>query len=365
MRIMNMKLTILDRYIGREIILSSAMVIFVLLVIVMSTELVHFLKYLVEGRIPADSLASFMLNSLMEYTITLMPLSLFLGVLLAFGRLYKDSEMTAIMSAGIGPAQWNRSLLVVAVPVSLIVLVLMLYVAPWVSQQHDDIKTEIKARSESSMFSAGQFNTSRSGKDVFFMESNDESGLMNSVFHSANRNGENYVDIAASATSFHDSNENLYTVMHQGYQYIGNAGEANFRRIEYEEYGVLMPAADKPDRFVDNESRTTAELWDETFPPLKAELQWRFTVPIAALISAMIALPLSRTSPRGGRFAKLSLALLVYLVYSNMLGVGKTWLINDSIPFWIGTWWVHIVALVVLALLWMKDGYFVFWSKSK
>lgn len=357
---MNMKLTIIDRYIGREIILSSLTVIFVLLVIVMSTELVHFLKYLVEGRIPADSLVSFMLNSLMEYTITLIPLSLFLGVLLAFGRLYKDSEMTAIMSAGIGPMQWNRSLLLIAIPVSLVVLLLMLFAGPWVSQQHDDIKSEIKARSESSMFSAGQFNKTSSGKDVFFMASNDdESGLMSSVFHNSNRGGENAVDIATSATSIRDSKNNLFTVMHNGHQYIGNAGEANFRTIEYEEYGVLMPDAKKPDKFVDNESRTTAELWNETFPPLRAELQWRFTVPMAALISAMIALPLSRTSPRGGRFAKMSLALLVYLVYSNMLAVGKTWLINESVPFWVGTWWVHLVALAILGLFWMKDGYFV------
>lgn len=356
--LMGIKLTVLDRYIAQEIIVSCLTVAFVLLTVVMSAELVHLLKFLAEGQIPADSLVNFMVNSILEYTITLVPLSLFLGVLLAFGRLYKDSEMTAIMSSGVGPMQWNRPLLMVAIPVSLICLLLMLYVSPWVSQQRDAIKSELQTRSESSQFAAGQFNSSRSGKAIFFMESNDsENGMMNSVFHKTDQDGENHVDIAQSASSFHDSNDRLFTVMQHGQQYIGSAGDANYRVIKYEEYGVLMPSSEIG-KHVDNKSRTTHELWDETFPPLRAELQWRLTVPIAALISALIALPLSHTSPRGGRFAKMALAMLVYLVYSNMLGVGKTWLIQGVVPFWVGTWWVHITALVVLALLWFKEGYF-------
>ena len=81
-------------------------------------------------------------------------------------------------------------------------------------------------------------------------------------------------------------------------------------------------------------------------------------MPIAALISALIALPLSKTTPRSGRYSKTALAILVYLVYSNMLGVGKTWLMQGLVPFWVGTWWVHFVALALLGFLWFKDGYF-------
>ena len=355
----SIKLTILDRYIGRDIIISTSMVMFVLLIIVMSTQLVHFLRYMAEGRIPPGSLFNLMGNSAMEYSITLIPLSLFLGVLLAFGRLYKDSEMTALMSAGIGPMQWNRPLMLVVIPVSLVLLVLMLYVSPWVSQQRDDLRTEMSNRSEGSQFSAGQFNQSRDGKSIFFMESNDEeNGLMKSVFYSTNQDGENTVDIAQSAASRHDANERLYTVMYQGHQYVGNAGEANYEVIEYEEYGVLMPSDNNTQSQLTNKSKKSVTLWNEATPDALAEFQWRLTVPLAALISALIALPLSHTSPRSGRFAKIAVAILVYLVYSNLLGVGKTWLSQGVVPFWIGTWWVHIIAMMLLLVLWFQGGFF-------
>ena len=356
---MKLQLTIFDRYIGREIILSWLTVLFVLLVIVMSTELVHLLKYMAEGQFPIDSLMTLMANSLMEYAITLIPLSLFLGVLLAFGRLYKDSEMTAIMSAGIGPMQWNRPLLLVVLPVSLLCLALMFYAAPWISQQRTDFKAELNNRSEGSQFSAGQFNQSRDGKAVFFMESNDEeNGLMESVFYSANIEGENTVDIAQSASSRRDVNNRLFTVMYKGHQYIGNSGEADYRVIEYDEYGVLMPEDNNRQSYLPNKSKKSMVLWNEAEPASLAEFQWRLTVPIAALISALIALPLSHTSPRSGRFAKIAVAILVYLVYSNLLGVGKTWLAQGVVPFWIGTWWVHILAILLLLILWVNGGFF-------
>ena len=356
---MNMKLSIFDRYIGREIIISFLMVMFVLLIIVMSTQLVHFLRYMAEGRIPPDSLLGLMGNSAMEYSITLVPLSLFLGVLLAFGRLYKDSEMTALMSAGIGPMQWNRPLMLVVIPVSLILLVSMFYVSPWISQQREDLKAEMSNRSESGQYSAGQFNQSSDGKAIFFMESNNEdNGLMNAVFYSANQDGENTVDIAQNAANHHDVNQRLFTVMYQGHQYIGNAGEANYKVIEYEEYGVLMPGDNDKQSYLPNKSKTSATLWKEAKPDSLAEFQWRLTVPLAALISALIALPLSHTSPRSGRFAKIAVAILVYLVYSNLLGVGKTWLAQGVVPFWVGTWWVHLIAILLLLVLWFQGGFF-------
>jgi len=362
---MHMKLSIFDRYIGREIIFSSLAVMFVVLVIVMSTELVYFLRYMAEGRIPSGSLLGLMANSAMEYSITLIPLCLFLGVLLAFGRLYKDSEMTAIMSAGIGPMQWNRPLLLVVLPVCSVLLILMFYVSPWVSQQRDELKAQFSDRSEGSQFSAGQFNRSRDGNAVFFMESNDEEdGLMKSVFYSADNDGESTVDIARSATSRHDENERLFTVMYHGHQYIGNSGEANYRVIEYEEYGVLMPSHDNEQSYISNKSKKSSALWDEAAPAALAEFQWRITVPIAALISALIALPLSHTSPRSGRFAKISVAILIYLVYSNLLGVGKTWLAQSVVPFWIGTWWVHVLAMILLLILWFRSGFFSQWQRK-
>ena len=93
-------------------------------------------------------------------------------------------------------------------------------------------------------------------------------------------------------------------------------------------------------------------------------MQWRLTVPVATLIIAMLALPLSQTSPRSGRYANLAWAILLYLVYSNLLSLGKNWIIKERVPAWIVTWWVHIVALILLFIL-LKLGGHLFRGKGK
>ncbi len=98
-----MKLTIIDKYIARELIFAFFSVLFVLLIIVLSTEVVHLLKWVSQGVIPLSAFLTYLINSLFEFGIILIPLSLLMGILMAFGRLYHDSEMAAIMSAGIGP----------------------------------------------------------------------------------------------------------------------------------------------------------------------------------------------------------------------------------------------------------------------
>jgi lipopolysaccharide export system permease protein len=84
---------------------------------------------------------------------------------------------------------------------------------------------------------------------------------------------------------------------------------------------------------------------------------------VATLIIAMLALPLSQTTPRSGRYANMAWAILLYLVYSNLLSMAYNWIIKERVPVWIGTWWVHIVALALLFILLKQSGH-VFRSKK-
>ena len=101
---------------------------------------------------------------------------------------------------------------------------------------------------------------------------------------------------------------------------------------------------------------TTSELLNSTNPEHKAELDWRITLPAATLILVMMALPLSQTTPRGGRYSKLALGILLYLIYSNLLGMGKAWISKGIIPYWIGTSWVHVLGVITLYILLRRSG---------
>jgi lipopolysaccharide export system permease protein len=118
-------------------------------------------------------------------------------------------------------------------------------------------------------------------------------------------------------------------------------------------------------RVASNKAMPTSELWNSKDLEYKAELQWRLTIPISTLIIAMLALPLSQTTPRSGRYANLALAIVLYLVYSNLLSVSTTWIEKQTIPIWIGTWWVHGLALALLFVLLKRKGQIFSFKKSR
>lgn len=359
-------LSIIDRYISREIIISWLSVLFVLVMVVVSADAVHLLAWLVDGRIPVDMFFLLLLSNFYEFTVMLVPLSLLLGILLAFGRLYKDSEMTAVMSAGLGPVQWYRPLLLVALPITILMLYLTLFVIPSVVEQRDGMMTEIKNRTEISVLFAGRFNQSREGNAIFFLESQSEDGkVMDHVFYQQERDGIAHVDIARRAQNYHDKNRRDYMVMESGTHYEGEPGDGQYKIIEYQEYGVYIPGSRDVGATLSVKALPSEQLWQSNSPRHQAELQWRLTVPIATLIIAMLALPLSKTTPRSGRYANLGWAILLYLVYSNLLSLGKNWIIKERVPVWLGTWWVHILAVVVLLVLLKLGGHVLRSKKTK
>ena len=353
----DMKLTIIDKYIIKELLSAFFSVLFVLLIIVLSTEVVHLLKWVSQGVIPLSALLSYLANSIFEFGVILIPLSLLMGVLLAFGRLYHDSEMAAIMSAGIGPMQWYRPLMVVAVPLTLVLLILLLFVQPIISYQRELIKADMRSQVEIDKLIVGQFNQANKGNAVLFLESeSDTTHQIENIFFQQHRENKSHVDLATSTSSYYDASGQRYMMMHDGTHYIGNAGEADFKMIKYKDYGIHITKKQVKARRTEK-TKSVAELWASSIPRDKAELQWRITIPLATIIVAFMALPLSQTDPRSGRYAKLAVALILYLVYSNLLGVGKTWIVQEKVPVWVGTWWVHIIAIMVTIFLLKRSGY--------
>jgi lipopolysaccharide export system permease protein len=356
-RLMNIHLRIIDRYIGKEILLSWLMVLLILLAVAMSMETVHMLAWLADGRISAAALPPLLLNGVMNFSVMLIPLSLLLGILLAYSRLYKDSEMTAIMSAGMGPMDWYRPLLLVAIPVTTMLMLLTLFLSPLVSQQRDGIIAAEKNRPENSNLMAGRFNESKEGDVVFFFESrSNDQNTMHNVFQSHRIGGVEHIDIAPTSVQ-EEKDGRSYMLMQNGQHYIGKPGDSNYRVFEYSEYGIYVPDSGNAVVSSTTSSMTVAQLLATKGNKAKAELQWRIAVPIACFIVCLMALPLSYTTPRSGRYAKLALAILFYLVYSNLIGMSYTWLVHGVIPVWVGTWWVHIVGLIVVLLLFWRRGY--------
>jgi lipopolysaccharide export system permease protein len=102
----------------------------------------------------------------------------------------------------------------------------------------------------------------------------------------------------------------------------------------------------------DLEARSSARLARASDPAQRAELQWRIAMPLMCLVLALIAVPLARLRPRQGRYARVWVALLIFLVYSQLISVGKVWIARGTLPLFLGLWWTHaVVVLIALAVI--------------
>ena len=348
--------SIIDRYVSRELLLTWLAVTLVLMLILTSSTLARLLGRAAEGAMPSDAVLPLLGITSLRYFILIIPLTMYLGVLLCFSRLYKDNEMAALGACGVGMGRLYRPLLMIVVPVSLLILLLTLYVTPWISQQTQVMKSEISNRSELTGLVAGRFNQSQSSDAIMFLERQSDDGLKmeNVFFHQTQQTRQN-IETAAAAESYKDENDRKFIVFVNGQNYEGQPGHSNYRITQYEKHGIYVPESELAARPVKRkEALSTSEIWQSKLPAHQAELQWRLSIPIAAILMAILALPLSYTTPRKGRYSKLALAILLYLIYSNMLGVAQNWVEFKKVPSWLGMWWVHGFAVMLILFWWSR-----------
>jgi len=337
------------------------------MLILLSSTLARLLGKAADGSLPADTIFPLLLITSARYLILLVPLSLYLGTLLCFSRLYKDNEMAVMSACGIGFKRLYRPLLIVSVPVSLGMLILTLFIMPGVSQQAQILKAEIENRSELSGLEAGRFNASSDGNAIMFLEKQSDDGIhMNNVFvHQKGKDTTN-VETAKTASRFIDEHQRQFILFKNGSQYEGTPGQSDYRIIQYEKHGIHVPENELVNQIKRRDALATKDLWNSNKPGDRAELQWRLSIPLATFLMAILALPLSYTTPRKGRYSKLALAIFIYLIYSNMLGIGETWVQQQKVPDWLGIWWVH-GCLLILIFFWLvrRSGGFQQLFRSK
>jgi lipopolysaccharide export system permease protein len=126
--------------------------------------------------------------------------------------------------------------------------------------------------------------------------------------------------------------------------------------MKFAKHGIPFEISETQPGDLDDEAKTLAELLDTADPAAIAELQWRLSVPITLLVLTLIAVPLSRAPPRQGRYNNLILGVLIYIIYSNMLGASKAWVANESISPWVGLWWVHGLFIFYGVMMLMRQN---------
>ena len=347
---------LINRYIFREALGSWFLVTVVLLFILLSNQFAEVLADAAANRLPRDAVFVVLGLSSLQYLTILAPLGLFLGLMLALARFNSDSEMAALMACGIGPGRLMAPLLLLASILFAGLSWISLEQGPAAVRAIEGLELRAKQELELGFLQAGRFTTPDGGDTVIYAREVSDDGRIGDVFIQRREGDLVTIVLAASGERQRDEEEGYQTfVLYDGQRYEGVPGQRDFRVMEFAEHGIplVLRSADVPEPELQAIPSLTLLRSDSL--EFRAELHWRAAAPVSLLILALLAIPLSRSQPREGRFGRIAVGILVYIVYNNLLAVARVWLERGVVPEWVGLWWVHILVLSVALVLLAKQ----------
>lgn len=356
---------IITRYFIKEILRTFAGVLLVLFLIALSAQLVGLFSKVAAGTIHINTvLKLFGLYNLTIITFIL-PLALYLAVLLGLSRLYQDSEMDALAASGVGPARVVRAVLLVALLVGTIQGAFSLYLGPWADERGDELRLQAQQLTDIQGVIPGRFQELPQGKGVIYVESiSADLSRINNIFvqHEAEGRASRIIAEAGHIERDPQTGDRIL-VLENGHRYQGQPGEEDYTILDFTRHGIRIEEKQVEAVHLRRKSMPTRMLLEphknrnEVLARL-TEFQWRVSSALSCIVLALLAVPLSRTSRRQSRYSRLAIAIVLYLLLTNMLNIGRTWLQEGQVPVWLGLWWVHMVAvLIAIGLILRQIGF--------
>jgi lipopolysaccharide export system permease protein len=344
---------IFQRALRRELVSTAGAVFTTLFTITITVMLIKILGQAAGGKVSSQDVIALIGFAALKYLPIILILTGFISVLVAVTRSYQDSEMVVWFASGLSLSRWIKPVLWFALPIVGLIALLSFVVTPWSNQQSAEFRERYEKREDIARIAPGKFQESSSSDRVFFVEgtSSDATKVRN-VFVNTVRNGQDSLVVAREGTVNVDERGDKFLILDQGRRYDNVTGGDELRLTIFERYGVLV-ARESANLVGDLSARSlpTPLLLADMNRFNRAELLWRLSLPVMGLLLMLLAIPLGFVNPRGGRSANLLIALLVFIVYSNMVSVFQTAVQQQRISFALGWWPLHLAALLLIVLL--------------
>jgi lipopolysaccharide export system permease protein len=339
-----------------ELFFNSLSTILILSGIVVAQRGVIVFRLASKGIIPNDSILTILVFSLLKYLPILLTLTLFLTILLTLSRWFRDSEMMIWFSSGLGLTSFIRPILFFSLPIILLIGFLSLYLSPWATQKSEEYKAGLKNRDELATISPGSFKESKSKDRVFYVEGfGDLGSKVKNVFVQSEQNGKLGIIVSNEGSRVSTNTDDEYIVLKKGKRYEVNHENNHFTEIKFSDYGFLVEKKLPPIIDVNQvEAMPTLLLLLTKGNREIAEFVWRVSLPISGIVLIILAIPLSFINPRSGRSVNIIIAILIFAVYNNLMGVTQSYINLGKLNPYVGGSIVHLLIILIASYLMMR-----------
>ncbi|MEO6566715.1 MAG: LPS export ABC transporter permease LptF [Casimicrobiaceae bacterium] len=343
---------IFRRSLVRELTATAIGLFVVLLAILFTQSVIRILGRAAGGAVAVDGVLALIGFNAMFYLNLLLSVALFLTVLLTLSRWYRDSEMVVWFTSGQSLTACLKPILLFAAPFLVAIVLLSLFLSPWAEQRKIEYERQLESRDEVSILSPGLFREFRRAGIVVYIESiNPLDGTIRNVFLHSVDDAKDATTVARLGHLVTERNGDRFVVLEDGRRYEGQPGSANFRLVEFGKLARRIEPAEARALPASNKAIPTSLLLLSDNRNERAELFWRLSVPILALVLTLLAIPLAYVNPRMGRSFNLIAAAFLYMLYTNVINIVQSLISQGKLDLWLGLLLPHVVALLVVYLL--------------
>lgn len=348
---------IISQYLIRNVLMILGAVFLVIGLLIFGNQLVLVVKESLREGIPIVDLFPLITFKMIRDIPLILSLSLFLSIILAINKLYKDSEAIVMNSMGIGDKHFMLFIQPIVISIFLFILLLTTLVVPWSKQQRSLIMERTENASEFSFIKQGEFQTFKDGNIVFYASKVKNGNKVNeqemeSIFIYALINDKPVIALAKQAQKYTNSNtKSVYLRLKNGRRYHGFPSDENKKVLNFDAYDLQIIDGKKQQSISSYnkiEGRSTFDLLGSDKPSEIAEFQWRFSQPFSILILSALGILLGKTSPKGGKNLGVLIAIVIFILYNNALLIAKSGVEDGDFSAAIGLWSPHLLVVVLM-----------------
>lgn len=343
---------VFDRSLIREFASTGFFVFAILLAIIVLTQLIRLLGESVGGTLPVEAVLVLLGFTALNYLPILLSISLFLSVLLTLTRSYSDSEMVVWFSSGVSLTRWIRPVLWYAFPVVGLIALLSLLLTPWAMSKVDEIRLKLESRDDVAVAAPGTFRESKQADRVFFLENvSPGNNRVGNIFVQSVQQGKIGTMVAKQGLQETAPNGDKFIVLLNGTRHEGIPGQLDYKIVEFERYAMRVETVESKKKPPNPKAYSTMFLLENRDSWNLAELNWRISLPVSALILVLLAIPFSFVNPRAGRSLNMINALVLYMLYNNLISVINSWVGQGKVTEGAGLFGLHVLMILVVVIL--------------
>ncbi len=389
-------LRLFDRYLGREILISSFFAVCVLnIVLVLGQIFRRLFGYIIDHNVPMYYIVTIIVSFLPAALVYSIPWGFLTAVLLVFGRMSAANELTAMRSAGISVARIARPVLLLAAAASALCLWIDLYVAPRSLQNLQTAFVEMATSNPSAAFTGDQVINEFPGRKIFIGKKSDNQ-LENIRVFELDENNKPFRVVFARTGTLETDHAQRQIVMNltgsrleqRDYRQPGDLTKirdgnliGNFslaiplddlftkkqgrRKLESYTYDELRSELSAKRRQLaanrdtlkatrDEDLRKTTRAEAAQVTALGTELNKRFSFSLACVTFALIGIPLGITAQRQETTAGFALSLLVALAYFVIIIVVNAFRENAHVHPELLIWLPNLIFLLLGGILFYR-----------